>query len=176
MYKRSVRTEYQTLNLQQNMKSQCVIHTAYCACRVILAVVLLLSGSAKLLSLKSFADEVARYSELYVSNSFVSWNDELAIVVCVIELVFGVMLLFAMLPLLSLSATLAMMTFFLYLTSVNYLFPTALGSVESCGCFGELVHFTAFGSFVKSLAFWLLSLSAIVLYSKEIKQTDKIKC
>lgn len=145
------------------MKNQNVMCMSYHVGRVISAIVLLLSGFAKIMSLKSFADEVAKYSELYVSDCFVPWSHELAIVVCGVEILLGITLLFAILPSFSLSATLVLMTFFLYLTSVNYMFPTVLGSVESCGCFGELIHFTALGSFVKSIVLWLLALVVIIL-------------
>ncbi len=161
------------------MRNQNVICISYHVGRVILAVVLLLSGCAKFMSLKSFADEVAKYSELYVSDCFVPLSQELAIVVCVVEFLLGIMLLLARLPLLSLSATLVVMTFFLYLTSVNYMFPTILGRVESCGCFGELIHFTALGSFVKSIALWLLSFVVIILhnvfYHKKSDEYERVK-
>ena len=145
------------------MKSEHAIQTTCNAGRTILSMVLLLSGSAKLLSLQSFADEVAKYTELYISESFVPWSSELAVLVCIAEIALGAMLLFKSLQLLALSAILAMMTFFLYLTSANYLFPTMLGSVESCGCFGELIHFTALGSFIKSIVLWLLSLATLIV-------------
>lgn len=150
------------------MKNQNVVYVSYHVGRVIFAMVLLLSGFAKIMSLKSFADEVAKYSELYVSDYLVTWSHELAIVVCVVEILLGIMLLFAILPSFSLSVTLVLMTFFLYLTSVNYMFPTVLGSVESCGCFGEFIHFTALGSFVKSVVLWLLVLVVIILYRYRI--------
>lgn len=52
---------------------------------------------------------------------------------------------------------------FVWLTGVNLFFPTIFGSVESCGCFGELVHFTPVGSFVKSMVLWMLALVLFVL-------------
>ena len=54
------------------MKNQNVVYVSYHVGRVILAMVLLLSGFAKIMSLKSFADEVAKYSELYVSDYLVT--------------------------------------------------------------------------------------------------------
>ena len=50
------------------------------------------------------------------------------------------------------------LTFFVYLTVVNRFFPTIMGSIESCGCFGELIHFSPLASFVKSVVLWMLSL------------------
>ena len=52
--------------------------------------------------------------------------------------------------------------FFVYLTGINLFFPSIIGSIESCGCFGELIHFTPIESFVKSVVLWLLSLVLMI--------------
>lgn len=33
-----------------------------------------------------------------------------------------------------------------------------ISCIESCGCFGELIHFSPLASFIKSVVLWLLSL------------------
>ena len=130
--------------------------------RMLLAAVLLLSGISKLLYLQGFSEEVAQYSELYVSQSLVSWSKGIAVAACCAEIMLGMLLPMSKISLYTTLATFALMTFFLYLTGMNYLFPTALGSVESCGCFGELVHFSAKGSFVKSVALWTAALITVI--------------
>ena len=127
-----------------------------------LAAVMLLSGVSKLFYLQGFSEEVAQYSELYVSQSLVSWSKVIAVAVCCIEIVLGLLLPISKISIYTTLAAFALMTFFLYLTGINYLFPTALGSVESCGCFGELVHFSAKGSFVKSVALWTIALITVI--------------
>ena len=139
---------------------------AYNASRRLLAVVLLLSGVSKLFSLNSFASEVQQYSELYVGSVFVSWSGVIAFAVFCIEIVLGMDLSFARTSAIASMGVLVLMTFFLYLTGVNYLFPTVLGSVESCGCFGELIHFSAKGSFIKSLLLWIISVASVLAASK----------
>ena len=134
---------------------------AYHASRYLLAAVLLLSGVSKLFSLNSFASEVQQYSELYVGPVFVSWSGAIAVAVCCIEVVLGMAMSFAKTSVAASIGVLALMTFFLCLTGVNYLFPTVLGSVESCGCFGELIHFSAKGSFIKSLLLWFISVASV---------------
>ena len=64
------------------------------------------------------------------------------------------------------------MTFFIYLTGVNYLSPTLLGSIESCGCFGELIHFSAKGSFIKTIVLWII---AFITFVSNIKN-DRPYC
>ena len=49
------------------------------------------------------------------------------------------------------------LTFFVWLTGDNYFNPSPLGRIESCGCFGELIHFTPLASFIKSLVLWCMA-------------------
>ena len=67
-------------------------------------------------------------------------------------------------------AFLAMLIFFVYLTGTNLFLPTMMGSIETCGCFGELVHFTPVSSFVKSAV--LAVMAAANLYF--ILKTERI--
>ena len=60
-----------------------------------------------------------------------------------------------------------MLSFFVYLTGVNLFFPTIMGSIESCGCFGELIHFSPLASFIKSVVLWMLSLVLLVSTIKD---------
>jgi hypothetical protein len=46
--------------------------------------------------------------------------------------------------------------FFTYITYINY--TDLYGGIESCGCFGELIHFTPASSFYKNIALFILSL------------------
>ena len=129
-----------------------------CTGRVLLAAVLLVSGFSKLPHLEAFAGEVSQYAELYVSPVLVPWSQAAAVAVCCIELTLGALLPIARLSLYTSSATLGLLTFFLYLTTVNYLHPSPVGAVESCGCFGELLHFSPQGAFSKTLALWGVAL------------------
>ena len=130
--------------------------------RMLLAAVLLLSGVSKLFYIQGFSEEMSQYSELYVSQSLVSWSKVIAVAVCCAEILLGLLLPMSKISLYTTLAAFALMTLFLYLTGTNYLFPTAFGSVESCGCFGELVHFSAKGSFVKSVALWAVALITVI--------------
>ena len=62
-----------------------------------------------------------------------------------------------------------MLRFFVWLTGVNLFFPTVFGSVESCGCFGELVHFTPLTSFVKSMVLWVLAIVLLLFCGLNLK-------
>jgi|GEM_PF-5230163 len=138
--------------------------------RYLLAIVLLVSGTSKCLYLHGFSVEVSQYSELYVSSALMPFSSQIAIFICCIEIVLGLFLLLTRFIVLSTSITSMLMLFFLYLTGVNYFFPTSLGRIESCGCFGELVHFSAKGAFIKTLILCTISFTTFFLVLKE-KQT-----
>lgn len=135
-----------------------------------LAIVSLLFGISKCFYLQGFSTEVSQYSELYVSSIFVPFSNQIAIVVCCVEILLGLLLFFSRFTLFSTFTVLVLMLFFLYLTGVNYLFPTSLGKIESCGCFGEIIHFSAKDSFIKTLVLCAISFITFCLIIKE-KQT-----
>lgn len=57
--------------------------------------------------------------------------------------------------------TMAIMTLtiavFTYITFVNLFFPTSLGPIQDCKCFGDFLQLTPFASFVKSCILFVLS-------------------
>ena len=131
--------------------------------RMVLGIVFLASSLLKIVSIRTFAMEVGEYIDLYMPQWLHGWNMPCAIGVCASELLVGMLAFWKrMLRWMSI-LSLVMLTFFVWLTGVNLFFPTMFGSVESCGCFGELVHFTPVGSFVKSRVLWVLALVLFVM-------------
>ena len=57
-----------------------------------------------------------------------------------------------------------LLTFFTWLTAVNYFAPSLFGSIESCGCFGDLIHFSPLASFIKSAVMWFAALVSAFMY------------
>lgn len=131
--------------------------------RYLLSVTFLFSGVSKLFYLPAFSTEVAQYTELYISDVFVSWSEIVAVSLCMVEIFLGVALCLKRLSVSAGCVAVALLSFFLYLTAVNYLFPTALGSLQSCGCFGEWLRLSPKASFVKSLVLWGISIFWLVL-------------
>lgn len=130
--------------------------------RYILAACFLLSGLLKIFSLRAFEQEVQLYGDAYIGEWVRDISLEIALLVCVAEIIAGLIAILRIFPILSAFAFVAMLSFFVYLTGVNLFFPTVLGSIESCGCFGELIHFTPLSSFVKSVV--LLATAIANLY------------
>lgn len=132
------------------------------ALRIALGVCFILSGVMKAVNVYSFAQEIKLYIEAYMDSYFVQWTVEIAVVICAIETITGLLALrkkYA--PIVSI-VFLGMMSFFVWLTSINLFYPSLMGSIESCGCFGELIHFSPLASFVKSVVLWGMSVGCLV--------------
>lgn len=127
--------------------------------RYILATCFLLSGLLKIFSLSAFEQEVQLYGDTYIGEWVHALSFDIALLVCVVELIAGIMALLQLFPVISSFAFVAMLSFFTYLTGVNLFFPTVMGSIESCGCFGELIHFTPLTSFIKSVVLLMMAIS-----------------
>ena len=139
---------------------------------MVLGVTFVASSLLKIISIRTFAMEVGEYIDLYMPQWLHGWNMPCAIG-CASELLVG-MLAFRKRMLRWMSIlSLVLLTFFVWLTGVNLFFPTMFGSVESCGCFGELVHFTPVGSFVKSVVLWMLALVLFVLVDAGFMNNSK---
>lgn len=132
----------------------------------LLGIIFFVSGTMKAYSIYDFSAEVALYGDYYVAAWVVKWRMPIAISVCIVEIVTGLLALCHSLTIPISYAYMFMLSLFLYLTGRNYLFPPTEGSVESCGCFGELIHFSPRGAFYKSLALWGISLLNIMLVVK----------
>lgn len=120
----------------------------------------------KAVNIYSFAIETREYIGLYIQHWFYGFNMPCAIFVCVIEMWLGLLAMKQRHIILALCGIFAMMLFFVYLTAINAFFPTILGSVESCGCFGELIHFTPVASFIKSIVILCMVIIALILLIK----------
>ena len=128
--------------------------------RIFLALSFLLSSITKAVNIPAFAMEVRMYSDAYLWEWLRDYATVIAVTVCAAVFTVGICALMMRTARFALWAMIVMLVFFTWLTGVNLFFPTVMGSIESCGCFGELIHFSPTGSFVKSVV--LLVLAALV--------------
>ena len=91
------------------------------------------------------------------------WTVEIAVLICTIEIVTGLLALRKKYEPIVSVVFLGMMSFFVWLTGINLFSPSLMGSIESCGCFGELIHFSPLSSFVKSVVLWGMAIGCLVL-------------
>lgn len=135
--------------------------------RSILGFVMISSAILKFFSISSFVQEVQLYIDLYLLDFLHEWSLYIAVTVCVSELAIGILVLTGLYRMMVSMMLVAMFSFFLYLTSLNAFFPSEYyGSIESCGCFGELIHFTPMESFYKSLALWGMAVIQLTMTIK----------
>lgn len=125
--------------------------------RIGLGVCFILSGIMKAVNVYSFAQEIRLYIEAYMDSCFVQWTVEIAVVICAIETITGLLALKREYVAVVSVVFLVIMSFFVWLTGINLFCPSLMGSIESCGCFGELVHLSPLASFVKSVVLWGMS-------------------
>jgi len=143
--------------------------------RILLAVCFILSGTLKAAAIRAFEEEVRMYGDAYVGEWLHGFSSEIAVAVCVAEIAVGVAALWRRLALPTGIAFCGMLLFFVYLTATNLFFPTIMGSIETCGCFGELIHFTPVTSFVKSAVLLLTAAANLYLTVKtEQEKTETL--
>lgn len=116
-----------------------------------LSSIFILSGVSKAINIPAFAYEVRMYSDAYLLDGIGYWSQPIAVVVCALEIMVGLLALRSRYMKICSVAMLVMLSFFVWLTGINYFCPSVMGSIESCGCFGELIHFSPLGAFLKSV-------------------------
>lgn len=105
-------------------------------CRI-LGTIFILSGVAKAFNVYSFAYEVRLYADAYLWEGLAYWATPIAVLVCTAEIFFGLLALRQDYSKVCSVVFFVLLTFFTWLTAVNYFTPSLFGSIESCGCFGE---------------------------------------
>lgn len=141
------------------MRTKNIIHRSL---SILLGIVFILSAITKVFSLKAFGGEVMLYLEIYFNGWLSNYSIHVAGLVCLAELTTGILYLMPKLCRYANLAGLATLSFFVYLTGDNYFNPSVVGRIESCGCFGELIHFTPLESFIKSCVLWVIALACMV--------------
>lgn len=141
-------------------KRNILLVATYC-----MGVVFILSAMLKIVALHVFTEELRLYLDIY----FFGWLRErslfLAVMVCLVEFIIGIGYVIPALRSTDNMLALFTLTFFVYLTGNNHFYQSSIGRIESCGCFGELIHFTPIGSFVKALLLWVMTI--IMQYMKK---------
>lgn len=127
---------------------------------------LMISSLSKSVNMQSFISETRLYIEAYMPAVFHHCYKLTAIAVCSCELLIALLLLHPKHTVGASWMAFSMLAFFVYLTGVNLFMPTLFSSIESCGCFGELIHFSPMASFIKSMMLWGISGWLLILNTK----------
>lgn len=143
--------------------------------RLILSILILFSGMFKLFSINAFINSVRLYTDSY----FISLNNTtlyiLSYCICIYELLLGVVGLCSRFKITSLMLLSFTFGVFSFVTGINLFFPTSLGPIGDCNCFGDLIHFTPLETLMKSIILLFLSLLALVLEYKPMRNIISLR-
>lgn len=125
--------------------------------QLIVGVLFIFSGWIKMNDPMGFSFKLEEYFSPAVLDLpvFTPWALELSIIIVIAEVLLGVMLLLGVMKRLTLWLLTAMIVFFTFLTFYSAYFDV----VKDCGCFGDAIKLTPWGSFTKDLVLLVLILA-----------------
>lgn len=142
----------------------------------IFGVTFILSGVFKWFGLRSFALTVNDFCAFLGFDALYGYGMALAIIICTVEIVLGIA---AFIPRLKKHVVWVYTLVLGYFTYITYLNLVSLyGQIESCGCFGEVIHLTSAESFYKNVVLLTLSLiaCALTIYNKKgVKKNEVVE-
>lgn len=148
----------------------CVYSKISCYISLLLGSTFFLSSIFKWIGLKTFAIIVNDFCAFLGFNMLYGHGMFLAIIICSVEFILGVVALIPKLRDYVVWVYFIVMGHFTYITYLNLVSP--YGQIESCGCFGEVIHFTPAETFYKNVVLLTLSLiaCAFTVYNKMDKR------
>lgn len=136
----------------------------------ILGILFILSSIFKWIGLRTFALTVNDFCAFLGLNALYGHGMALAIIICSVELVLGVAAFIPKLRKYVVWVYTLVLGYFTYITYLNLV--SLYGQIESCGCFGEVIHLTPAETFYKNVLLLTLSLiaCALTVYNKRDKR------
>lgn len=128
-----------------------------------LSTLLMASSLLKSVNMHSFASETLQYMEAYMPSICTPYYKEAAVALCALELLTALLLKSGRFTLIASCTSVLLFTFFVWLTGINIFSPSMFGSIESCGCFGEIIHFSPTAAFAKSIVIWGMSVALLAI-------------
>lgn len=132
--------------------------------RILVGVLFILSGFIKANDTVGFSYKLVEYFEVFHTPIFIDYAVAIAMLICIFEIMVGVVLLFGAYSTLNAWLLLLMILFFTWLTGYSAL----TGKVTDCGCFGDAIKLKPVESFMKDLVL-LVFIVFIFIGRKHIK-------
>ena len=132
--------------------------------RLLVGVLFIISGLIKSNDTIGFAYKLEEYYVVFGTEFLISTAVWQAMLICIVEVMLGVMLLLGSRIRLTLYLLMAMIVFFTFLTFYSAYF----NKVTDCGCFGDALKLTPWGSFTKDVILLVL-ISVLWAGRKHIK-------
>lgn len=129
-----------------------------------------LSSIFKWIGLRTFALTANDFCAFLGLDVLYGHGMALAIIICSVELVLGIAAFITKFKKYVVWVYALVLGYFTYITYLNLV--SLYGQIESCGCFGEVIHLTPAESFYKNVALLTLSLfaCALTIYNKRDKR------
>ena len=138
-----------------------------------LGVIFILSAILKTISVYSFSQTVNSFCGLLGMDVLYGYGVPLAIVIIAFELLIGTCTFIRRFQRITIWIYPIVLGIFTYITYINY--TDLYGGIESCVCFGELIHFTPASSFYKNIALFVLSLILLGIHLIHTNRRQKIQ-
>lgn len=138
----------------------------------ILGGVFIFSSFSKAISISGFGMVVDTFMSLLGLDVFYGHGIVIGWGICLVELILGAMMYPKVLRKIAIGCITAMLMVFTYITYINI--TSLYGGIESCGCFGEIIHFTASQTFYKNIV--LLAISCYLLMVSVVKPMRMLAC
>lgn len=123
-------------------------------CRILVAVLFIISGLIKANDTIGFSYKLVEYFEIFNMHFFVDYAVGLSMFICIFEIIVGVALLIGAYTNLNLWLLLLMIIFFTLLTG----YSAITHKVTDCGCFGDAIKLKPFDSFMKDVVLLVMIL------------------
>jgi hypothetical protein len=140
----------------------------------LLGLTFVLSSILKWIGLKTFALTVNDFCAFLGFDVLYGHGMLLAIIICTTELLLGVAIFIPKLRKHAVWVYTLVLGYFTYITYLNMV--SLYGQIESCGCFGEVIHLTPAESFYKNvvLLFFSLIACAFTVYNKKVIKKNEV--
>lgn len=131
-------------------------------CRFLVGALFIISGLIKANDAVGFSYKLAEYFDVFGMEWLKPAALVLAMLICIFEVVCGVTTLTGTLPKATAWSLMAMIVFFTFLTFYSAYF----NKVTDCGCFGDALKLTPWGSFTKDIVLLVLILPIFLYRNK----------
>lgn len=132
--------------------------------RILVGVLFIISGFIKANDTIGFSYKLVEYFEVFHTPVFIDYAVPIAMLICIFEIMVGVVLLIGAYSKLNAWLLLLMIVFFTWLTG----YSAVTGKVTDCGCFGDAIKLKPVESFIKDLVL-LVFIVIIFIGHKHIK-------
>ena len=141
---------------------------------LVLAATFMASGILKGIAVRGFALTIGQFLDLLGLGGLHPYALPVAIAICIGEIALGFAALFRKLRPFLCVVFLAVLIFFTIITYVNL--TDMYGGIESCGCFGEIIHLNPLETFLKNILLLTLTVTLTIntyLTNSTFSSTEK---